>query len=445
MAQQYINIGTTPNDGTGDVMRVSFTKTDNNFSELYFTSANLTSNLSNLSNTVEAYVGDLYLQLGETNDKSNVAANLALYAANTANATKAIANTVNSAWNLANAAFDYANGTVVRTNVIYTLSNSAFDVANAAFNFANNLPMANALALAGAAYDQANLSFQLAGEAFDLANVDFSLVSGCIANTTSAYNFSNGVSTNTTSAYRVANSVYVVANSNYGTTNSVYYSMNAGYTVANAAYGCANTKVNTVNGIITGTFTVQGNEVIQGQSKFQGPHNYLEIIDGSIYINGVLFIPTPVGQVIYMASSNVPDGYLLCDGSAVSRSTYASLFAQIATTYGPGNGSTTFNLPDLRGTFIRGWDNGRGLDSDRQFGSYQLDLFASHTHTDSGHTHSYGVPTITTQALGFSGSNYLHPELSGSSTTGSGFANLSNTGGAETRPKNVALLPCIKY
>ena len=57
MTQQYINIGTNPNDGTGDVMRVSFTKVDNNFSELYFTTANLTSNLSNLSTAVNAFEG----------------------------------------------------------------------------------------------------------------------------------------------------------------------------------------------------------------------------------------------------------------------------------------------------------------------------------------------------------------------------------------------------
>ncbi len=63
---------------------------------------------------------------------------------------------------------------------------------------------------------------------------------------------------------------------------------------------------------------------------------------------------TPVGTVTAFAGATVPAGTLLCDGSAVSRTVYASLFAQIGTTYGSGDGSTTFNLPDYRGMFLRG-------------------------------------------------------------------------------------------
>jgi hypothetical protein len=294
MAQQYINIGTTPNDGTGDVMRVSFTKTDNNFSELYFTSANLTSNLSNLSNTVEAYVGDLYLQLGETNDKSNVAANLALYAANTANATKAIANTVNSAWNLANSAYDYANGTVIRTNAIYSLTNASFNVANAAFAFANSLPLAGAIINAAAAFDQANLAFQLAGEAFDMANAVYLTVAGCVSNTTSAYNFANGVSVNVASAYRVINAAFGVANSGYNTTNSVYYKTNSCYVVTNSAYNTANSKINTANGTATGTFTSQGDVYVYGNTTLSSGLHSFNLTGGTISknINIIANVPT---------------------------------------------------------------------------------------------------------------------------------------------------------
>jgi len=60
-----------------------------------------------------------------------------------------------------------------------------------------------------------------------------------------------------------------------------------------------------------------------------------------------------------------PDGWRACSGQAVSRTTYAALFAAIGTEYGVGDGSTTFDLPDLRGEFLRGWDNGRGVDSGR--------------------------------------------------------------------------------
>lgn len=62
----------------------------------------------------------------------------------------------------------------------------------------------------------------------------------------------------------------------------------------------------------------------------------------------------PTGTVVPHASSTVPDGFLACDGTAVSRTTYANLFTVIGTTFGAGDGSTTFNTPDLRGIFVRG-------------------------------------------------------------------------------------------
>ena len=66
------------------------------------------------------------------------------------------------------------------------------------------------------------------------------------------------------------------------------------------------------------------------------------------------------GLMAFFAADAAPAGWLECNGSAVSRTTYAALFAAIGTEYGVGDGTTTFNLPDLRGEFMRGWDNGRG-------------------------------------------------------------------------------------
>jgi hypothetical protein len=63
----------------------------------------------------------------------------------------------------------------------------------------------------------------------------------------------------------------------------------------------------------------------------------------------------PPGMVIHFANTGLPLGFLPCDGSAISRSTYADLFSAISTLYGPGNGTTTFNVPDARGMFLRGW------------------------------------------------------------------------------------------
>jgi len=135
----------------------------------------------------------------------------------------------------------------------------------------------------------------------------------------------------------------------------------------------------------------------------------------------------PVGSLIAQASSNVPTGYLECDGAAVSRTTYADLYTDIGTTYGVGNGSTTFNLPDLRGEFIRGWDHGKGTDSGRAIASSQADDYQSHTH-------SGGSPAVTSG----SGLAYGEQYTVSSSSTGS-------SGGSETRPTNVAIMFCIKY
>jgi hypothetical protein len=62
----------------------------------------------------------------------------------------------------------------------------------------------------------------------------------------------------------------------------------------------------------------------------------------------------PAGAVMPFAMNSAPSGWLAADGTAVSRSTYATLFAAISTTHGSGDGSTTFNVPDLRGIFVRG-------------------------------------------------------------------------------------------
>lgn len=135
----------------------------------------------------------------------------------------------------------------------------------------------------------------------------------------------------------------------------------------------------------------------------------------------------PVGTVIWTARNTAPTGFLKCNGAAVSRTTYAALYAAIGTTFGVGNGSTTFNVPDLRGEFIRGWDDSRGVDSGRVFGSAQADELESHTHLSAGggnQVPSYGPSS---------------PVAVGSSTP------TSATGGSETRPRNVALLACIKY
>ena len=141
----------------------------------------------------------------------------------------------------------------------------------------------------------------------------------------------------------------------------------------------------------------------------------------------------PAGTVVAFGNTSAPVGFLKCNGAAVSRTTYADLFAAISTTFGAGNGSTTFTLPDLRGEFVRGWDDSKGTDSGRGMGSYQGGNVGSHTHNVSVYRYS-----INYQAH-YSPNNNAHNEYTENRTTDNG----SQTG--ETRPRNVALLYCIKY
>jgi microcystin-dependent protein len=146
----------------------------------------------------------------------------------------------------------------------------------------------------------------------------------------------------------------------------------------------------------------------------------------------------PVGSIITMATSTVPTGYLECNGAAVSRTTYSALFTAIGTIHGYGDNSTTFNLPDYRGRFLRGWDHAVARDPDRatrtdmntggatgdNVGSVQADAFKSHTHS-GGMVGGTGI----------------------SNSGGSGYipAATAATGGTETRPINANVMYCIKY
>jgi microcystin-dependent protein len=100
------------------------------------------------------------------------------------------------------------------------------------------------------------------------------------------------------------------------------------------------------------------------------------------------------GAIMMHGAPNPPNGWLNCAGGAYSRATYAALFQAIGTTWGAGDGSTTFNVPDFRGLFPRGFDAGRGQDSGRAFGTFQAHGFGSHAHgvNDPTHAHSIADP-----------------------------------------------------
>ncbi|MDU9040254.1 phage tail protein [Pseudomonas corrugata] len=209
-----------------------------------------------------------------------------------------------------------------------------------------------------------------------------------------------------------------------------------------------------------------------------------------------------VGMVAAFAMSAPPAGWLKCNGAAISRTTFDKLFARLSTYYGAGDGSTTFNLPDMRGMFPRGWDDGRGIDPGRVFGTFQDMLLQSHAHTASAaavadhvhaastdsqgqhthtaatdlkgeHTHAGNVvgallnvnggveegqaqPNRPVSAVAPAGGHthnvtiaaagaHAHTVSVGAAGNHTHTVTVAANGGTETRPKNMALLFCIKY
>lgn len=143
------------------------------------------------------------------------------------------------------------------------------------------------------------------------------------------------------------------------------------------------------------------------------------------------------GQIVFCAGNSIPNGYLECNGATVSRTTYATLFAAIGSTYGAGDGATTFNLPDLRGEFIRGADRGRGVDSGRAVGSNQDHQFQDHFHTIRADVTNL-PPNIGASEFSLGPANQV------SKFIGSEAAQNGNRG-SETRPRNIAMIAAIKY
>jgi len=196
-----------------------------------------------------------------------------------------------------------------------------------------------------------------------------------------------------------------------------------------------------------------GNISVRDSSTINLSYDVATAVLSADFVGSLQASSVPPGVITYYVGPNrgqansisAPSGWLKANGAAVSRTTYSALFAIISTTYGAGDGSTTFNLPDLRGQFIRSWadDATAAITSDvgRLMGSTQADDNKSHTHTvvagdDVQHPSSGGFA----YSLVSSGS---HAEYNigiklDTLTT-------SSAGGTETRPANTALLAIIKY
>lgn len=157
----------------------------------------------------------------------------------------------------------------------------------------------------------------------------------------------------------------------------------------------------------------------------------------------------PAGAILPFGGTIAPAGYLLCDGSAVSRTTYADLYAVVGNSFGNGNGSTTFNLPDFRGRFLRGVDGGVARDEGRAsrtamnaggnagdlIGSVQLEDFKSHAHT---------FATGGGDGSGYASASGVIARSANTSGTFSDYITVTS-GGGETRPDNANVQYIIKF
>lgn len=185
------------------------------------------------------------------------------------------------------------------------------------------------------------------------------------------------------------------------------------------------------------------------------------------------YVGVPPGFTGFTASSvGVPSGYLAADGSAVSRSTFADLFAEIGTTYGIGDGSTTFNVPDGKGRVFAGIDSGAGRLTATYFGTAAIlaavgglesnSVILTHVHNvfldDPGHFHTYSVRTPGGVLGGNTGGNSQPTTNTGTSTTGitvrdqaGGLGNANKVAAAGSATAHnisqptIVLRPIIKY
>lgn len=270
------------------------------------------------------------------------------------------------------------------------------------------------------------------------------------------------------------------------TITSYYDNLVLGFTANHSITGAATLNV---NGLGAKSITAQDgsslgrNDIVSGQKVlvvYKTSSGGFQIVGGRVAGSSadVLARIVKAGTVMAWPAATAPAGWLECNGAAISRTTYAELFAAIGTTYGAGDGSTTFNLPDYRGEFLRGFANGSSNDPDRAtrtnrgdgttgdaVGTKQSGETEAHTHAASltvaatgstsmapDHVHSYGIPaTSVFYGAGGSGtvwSSTTTPTTSGPagahthtvSVTGTAAGTTNPSIGDETRPRNIAVM-----
>lgn len=167
----------------------------------------------------------------------------------------------------------------------------------------------------------------------------------------------------------------------------------------------------------------------------------------NLIAGGTLFADAPLGVINPFGGANAPEGWLLCDGQAISRADYADLFAVIGTAFGSGDGSTTFNIPDFRGEFLRGAGNNShsGQGNGGAVGAHQDGTTVVASIMGNGYGVIYNMINGTVNSstydkwVGNSGNTYVHNT---SSYETESYANVIGSGKA--RPTNTSVNFIIK-
>ena len=149
-----------------------------------------------------------------------------------------------------------------------------------------------------------------------------------------------------------------------------------------------------------------------------------------------------VGLIAGFAMTTVPTGWLLCNGASLSTSSYSKLFAKLSYTWGGSGGS--FNIPDLRGEFLRNFDEGRGADPGRSFATYQGYALQGHNHFWQSWAGYQGTGDKNPNNRGYGHNGPFGNSVKSQTLTNQpGYPTASWA--PETRPRNKTLNYCIKY
>jgi len=253
--------------------------------------------------------------------------------------------------------------------------------------------------------------------------------------------------------------------------------------IANATAIGANAKATQSNSMVLGnnanvgigTSAPQAKLHVEGGSLSAGKFTGNVEVNGNLNVTGNITGGVPVGTVVAFAgpAANIPAGWAVCDGAAISRTgEFADLFATIGTAWGAGDGSVTFNLPDLRGMFLRGVNGGAGNDPDSAgraeakpggntgdaVGSVQADQYRLHNHgvNDPGHSHNakdghkfaiwhpngnHDFSDGSVAAYQFNG--IATPLMNKTAGAATGIS-ITQSGGNESRPRNVYVYYIVK-